>query len=313
MIGLLQVGKGHNVESLANELGITRRTVFRDLDLLKKSDVPIKFDREFQAYHLTSEYSVPPANLTSDEAIAVLVLCQELGGARRMPLLTKASSAARKVAANLPRSIKRQVRHAADAIRIHPPAVNPLEGRTSIYDDLMKSIAKRETVSIRYESFHEDRLIQTVLSPYRLLYSNHSWYVIARSSIHRQVRTFNIGRIRQLDFAGTAYRIPKNFSLERYFGYAWQIIPEPGPIYDVRVRFEKLVAKNVAEVVWHRTQQLDWNKDGTLNFQVRVKGLNEMSWWIMRYGDQAQVLEPRKLRDLVAKRARSMLQRYEVG
>ena len=98
--------------------------------------------------------------------------------------------------------------------------------------------------------------------------------------------------------------------LERYFGDAWHLVPERGPNYDVRIRFERKVANNVAEVVWHRTQHTDWNEDGTLNFQVRVKGLNEMSWWIMGYGDQAQVLAPQKLRDIVASRARNPTGQY---
>jgi predicted DNA-binding transcriptional regulator YafY len=313
MIGLLQVGKGHNVESLAAECGVTRRTVFRDLDLLKEAGAPVQYDREFQAYHLTNGYSVPPANLTRDEAIATIVLCHELGGAGRLPLLTKARSAAAKLAANLPDQIRDYVRNAADAIRIQPPLNNPIEGRASIYDDLIESIAKREHIRVRYDSLYDGKIIETRLSPYRIFYRKHAWYVAARSSMHRAVRTFNIGRIRQIDFTNSTYRIPKNFSLERYLGEGWRFIPDRGPNYEVRIRFGKMVARNVDEVIWHRTQKTNWNTDGTLDFRVRTKGLKEMSWWVLGYGDEAQVIGPPQLRKLVATRVRRMAEMYKAG
>jgi hypothetical protein len=91
------------------------------------------------------------------------------------------------------------------------------------------------------------------------------------------------------------------------------LIPEAGPDQDVIVRFEKMVAKNVAEVAWHKTQQLVWRDDGRLDFHVRVSGINEISWWILGYGDQAEVLEPPALRELVERRCRQLLTRYAAG
>ena len=88
------------------------------------------------------------------------------------------------------------------------------------------------------------------------------------------------------------FEIPRGFSLERYLGNAWHLIPEPGPDHDVLIRFSPMVARNVAEVAWHKTQQLTWNDDRSLDFQVRVSGLNEISWWILGYGDQAEVRKP---------------------
>ena len=71
-----------------------------------------------------------------------------------------------------------------------------------------------------------------------------------------------------------------------------------------------MVAQNVAEVNWHKTQKLTFNTDGTLDFQVTVSGLNEISWWILGYGDQAEVLQPPELRRLVAGHAARMLGHY---
>jgi predicted DNA-binding transcriptional regulator YafY len=43
---------------------------------------------------------------------------------------------------------------------------------------------------------------------------------------------------------------------------------------------------------------------------VQVSGLREISWWILGYGDQAEVLKPAALRDLIAQRALRMAEMY---
>ena len=48
LISLLQAGRGYHVEGLAQECGVSRRTIFRDLDLLRKSGVPLHYDEDQQ-------------------------------------------------------------------------------------------------------------------------------------------------------------------------------------------------------------------------------------------------------------------------
>jgi predicted DNA-binding transcriptional regulator YafY len=64
MIGLLQAGKGHNVDSLAAHCGISRRTVFLDLEVLCQAGVPLKLDDEFQVYHHADTFFLPPTKFT---------------------------------------------------------------------------------------------------------------------------------------------------------------------------------------------------------------------------------------------------------
>jgi len=134
--------------------------------------------------------------------------------------------------------------------------------------------------------------------------------VIGRSSLHKQARTLNLARIRSIAMLKETFQIPQGFSVERYLGNAWNLVPEEGRDSEVTVRFQPLVAKNVAEVTWHKTQRLELNGDGTLDFHVTVSGLKEISWWILGYGDQAEVIRPPELRDLIAQRARNLLARY---
>ncbi|HEX3997197.1 MAG TPA: WYL domain-containing protein [Pirellulales bacterium] len=310
LIGLLQVGRGHNIRSLANDCEVSRRTIFRDLDVLRAAGVPLEFDDEFQSYRLPQTYLLPPTNFSAEEALAVLVLCDELGANHRLPFYAPARSAAMKLHAALPARLQKYLRDITGAIRIQLPPGAAIDDKQPIYQQLIDALARRQCVRIRYDSFSDGQVISTRLSPYRLMFSLRSWYVIGRSSLHRATRTFHVGRILKLEPTGDAYRIQRGFSLEQYLRNAWHLIPEPGPDRQVRIRFEKLVARNVAEVRWHATQQTEFQPDGSLDFRVTVSGLKEISWWVLGYGDKAEVLEPPELRAMVAAHAGRMAEQY---
>ena len=310
LVGLLQAGKAHNAEGLATECGVSRRTIFRDLDVLRQSGVPLQFDELSQKYRIPGTYYLPPTNFTPEEALSLIVLCHELGSRSGVPFFGPARSAALKLESSLPGRLRDLLKGMTNAVRIRPVPANPLPDHQPIYEQLLEAISERRRVRIRYGSLTEWEEIRTQLSPYQLLFSRRSWYVIGRSSLHRSTRTFNVGRILELEVLNTRFQIPRGFSIERYLRNAWHLIPEPGPDQKVAIRFEKMVAQNVAEVVWHKTQEVTFNDDGSLELRVTVSGLNEISWWILGYGDQAEVVRPAKLRRLVAERAERTARRY---
>ena len=310
LIGLLQAGRGYNTDALAQACGVSRRTVFRDLDLLRLSGVPLKFDEKQQRYRIPGACLLPPTNFTPEEALSLLVLCHELGDGSGVPFLGSARTAAVKLESSLPVRLRDQLRDVTAALHIHPGPANPLTGCKPVYEQLLDAIATRRNVRLRYGSLQEAKEIATRLSPYELFFSRRSWYVVGRSSLHRAKRTFHLGRILQIEVLDDHFQIPRGFSLERYFGNAWHMIPEKGPDHEVVVRFDKLVAQNVAEVNWHKTQRVVFHADGSADFQVTVSGLNEISWWILGYGDQAEVLQPPELRRLIAERGQRMVEKY---
>jgi proteasome accessory factor B len=153
------------------------------------------------------------------------------------------------------------------------------------------------------------RTLTTKISPYAVFFNRRSWYVIGRSSWHRSIRTFNLGRLQDVVMLDDPCVVPPHFTLERHFRLAWQMIRKK-PRADVVIRFERMVAKNVAEVVWHKTQRCELQADGSLLFSVTVDGFDEIVWWILGYGDQAEVLSPPELRRRIARHAEALAARY---
>jgi proteasome accessory factor B len=308
---LLQSGKGSNVNSLAAECQVTRRTIFRDLEIIREAGLPLEYQPEFQVYRLPASLALPPTQFTAEEALATIVLCGQLREATRFPFPNAARSVAQKLESILPAKLREHLRDANGAIEQLPQPTSHLDqDQGSHYRTLVAAISQRRAMRMDYRGALDATPISTKIFPYRLLWSRHSWYVIARSSLHRGVRTFHVGRIQALTELPERFKIPAGFRIERYLGNAWHLIPEQGDDHLVRLQFSSLVARNVADVVWHRTQKVHWNDDGSLNFEVTVSGLSEISWWILGYGDQVQVLAPPKLRDMIAARIAKMAAMY---
>ena len=270
---MLQAGQGDNADGLARACGISRRTVFRDIETLRAAGVPVQCIEDDGRYSIASEFFLRPTNFTPAEALSIIALAGQLGSDNNVPFFGPARSAALKLQSSLPPALRRELLSVARAIHVRIEPIDPLTGHESVYDKLVEAIATRRVCPINYQSLTEWEAIDTRLRPYHLLFNRHSWYVIGRSSLHGSTRTFNLGRINAIELLEQKYVRPRGFSVDRYLGNAWNLMPERGPDYHVVVRFASMVANNVAEVAWHRTQQSEFLADGSLEFHADVSGL----------------------------------------
>lgn len=314
LVERLQSGRLYNARELADFCEVSHRTMFRDLKVLQKSGVPVLYDDQRRGYFMPAASFLPPTDLTLQEALAMIVLTQELGDRERgIPFQEAARKASLKFLSNITGQLKSYLGDATAAVHVRTEPRHALKGARTHYELLQQALAEKKKVRLRYNSLFDGCEIGLLLSPYAMLFSRRSWYVVGRSSIHRAIRTFHLGRILESTLTDDVFKLPPRFSLSKHLGLAWHLIREPAKKARVVVRFQPLVAPNVAEVTWHPTQQVEHREDGSIDFSVTVEGLREIAWWILGYGDQAEVLEPRELRQIVAERVRGLAAIYGVG
>lgn len=311
LLQLLQDGRGQNSDGLAKAFAVRPRTIFRDLETLRAAGVPLTYDMAAQRYSIPRGTFGPPADLTAAEALSLWALANSGAHQSSLPFGDSSRSAIAKLERSLPRDERQKFRRTVKALHFLPDKAASLAGRSALYQRLVDAIVTRHAVQIEYASVTEWEKIATKLRPYQLLFCRHSWYVVGRSSLHREVRVFNLARIESLTQLGERFSVPKDFDLEKRLGNAWIMIRETGRDNHIVVKFGSLVAQNVAEVNWHKTQRTKFLPDGSMLFEATVSGLSEVAWWILGYGDQAEVLRPAKLRRLIAGRVKRMAAMYE--
>jgi proteasome accessory factor B len=309
----LQAGKSYAVSDLSKMFGTSRRTIFRDLKELQAIGVPYRYDAKTGGYTIEPEFFLPPVDLSLQEALSLLILAHKARDQIQLPFKNSALLAALKIENNLPAKIRQYCNTALQNISTRAGAQAPVThpaGLDKTFAQLQQAIVKKRKVNIRYHSLFEGRIIDVELCPYHLLYNKRAWYVLGRSSLHKSVRTFKLNRIRELTTTQRCFVDRENFDVYDYLGRAWSMIPE-GRIHNIKLRFLPKVANNVAEVQWHSTQKVVRNSDGSATIEFRVDGIGEITWWILGYGDQVQVLAPKALRKKVLEVAKNMVKLNE--
>lgn len=309
----LQAGKSYAVEDLSEMLGMSRRTVFRDLKELRSIGVPCRYDVRTSSYTIEPEFFLPPVDLNLQEALSLLLLVYKVHNQIQLPFKSSALLAALKIENNLPAGIRQYCNMALLNISARSGAQAPVHGSGGLdrtFAQLQKAITKKRKVHICYHSLFESNIIELDLDPYHLLFNQRAWYVVGLSSMHNSIRTFKLNRIREMEVMEKCYLGGERFNLNDYLGNAWSMIPE-GRIYNIKLQFMPKVANNVTEVQWHSTQKVTRNGDGSATVEFRVDGLGEISWWILGYGDQVQVIAPKALRERVLETAKNMVKLNE--
>lgn len=101
---------GVTAEQLAAELGVSVRTIYRDLDALREASLPIAAERgRGGGYALDRTYSLPPVNFTAREAMVLLTLGRLASDLRLFPFTRTLGSSLAKVRAALPTATQRRL------------------------------------------------------------------------------------------------------------------------------------------------------------------------------------------------------------
>jgi predicted DNA-binding transcriptional regulator YafY len=236
------------------------------------------------------------ANITADE-LADLATAVELF--RREHMSVQADSAKRvisKIRALLKRPLVAKIEPdlealtEAEGLAMRPgprPKIN-----SEIIGTLRQAIITRHKVRLHYLSRRSRRRRHLVVRPYGFLYGSRH-YLVAWSNRAKDFRNFalsNIERVRVLDRTFTR---KSDFSLRDYAQRSFGVFQE-NPV-DVVLRFAPTAAIDAREFLFHPTQVLQPQPDGSLIVQFHAGGLLEMSWHLFTWQGQVEILRPERL------------------
>lgn len=306
----LQSGQCYTTNDLADMLGISRRTVFRHLNVLKEANIPCHYDRKKRSYSVDLKVFLPPLTLETREALSLLLLALKLRSHISLPFKDSALQAAIKIENNLSSETRQYCNAALRYISVKPAPQARMDLLDNTFAQLLKAILKKRVVNIHYHLPYEHKGIVTDLSPYHLRYDDHTWWVIGKSTFHKRVCTLKLGQIKELNTLDKLFIEKEEFDISDYLGRVWSMTRE-GRLYNVKLKFLPEVAHSVAGVQWHSTQAVTFEDDGSAILEFRVDGLNDITWWVLGYGDKVQVLAPIVLRKRIAEIAHNMLKNNE--
>lgn len=298
LITLLQTRTGWDAPSLARELGISTRTLFRDLNTLEEAGIPCRSEQGGD-YRIQQGFFLPPISLTASEVLGLMQLTRFVGQHRERPFHAHALSAIYKLITTVPEPLRATCGQMIGNISIDPDPKLDTDRESQFFTQLQQSVDMGRACKIVYRAVNGEEEQAFELEPYLLHHANRAWYVLGKTDLHDEVRMLKLVRITELILTNRRFERPRSYRVGDKLGNAWKMLPE-GREYDIELEFTARVATNVSEVRWHASQSHEIKDDGRCVMRFKVDGLNEIAWWVCGYADQVIVNKPKKLREIVS-------------
>ena len=289
---------GISAQALADRIGVSKRTVYRDvLAMDEQAGLPIWNDEG--KFGLDKGAFLQPLALTLHEATTLFLAARMLAKASDEHD-TELIGAFVKLASILPPVLAEHIQATVDAFSTTPPN----DRFTRVFRVLAEAWAKQRVVQIEYDAGVYDpkkgprktRVRPLAIEPSAL---THALYLIGYDESRKARRTYKVERILSASLTPETFTPPETESPARELLKAWDVIADEDPV-KVVIRFSPVVAKRAAETRWHPSQVLEPQADGSLLWRGQIAGMREIRIWILGWGADAEVLEPAALRDEVA-------------
>src|SRR3954447_20176887 len=289
---------GLSAQDLADRIGVSKRTVYRDLRAME-SDAALPIWEDSGRFGLERDAFLPPLALTLHEAVT-LSLAARLLAKVSDEHDTELIGAFVKLAQVLPPVLAEHIEATVDVFSTTPPNAR----FTKVFRVLAEGWAQRRVVVIEYDAGVYDsskpsrktRVRPLAIEPSAL---THALYLLAWDEGRGARRTFKLERILSASLTPETFEPPEGYSAAEELARAWDVIADDEPL-NVVIRFSPAVAKRAAETRWHPSQEIEEQPDGSLLWQATVGGRREIRIWIMGWGADAEVLEPAALREDIA-------------
>lgn len=193
LVRLLRDGRVHRAQDMADRLGVSIRTVYRDMDTLIASGIPIEGNRGL-GYRATAEVTLPPLNLSMTELEALHLGMSIVGeAAHDEELKAAALSLSAKIDASLPED--RSTTPAAFGFAVYPFA-DTAKGFQHM-PQIRSAIRARQKLRITARN-DRSKEVDRVIRPLQLDYWGRVWTVVAWCELAKDFREFRVDRITAL-------------------------------------------------------------------------------------------------------------------
>lgn len=303
---------GMTIEDLCGTLEANRRTVYRDLDVLRAAGFAVdKETREDgRVYYLIPQGArTPTIPFTATELLALYFSQGLLKPLEGTPFKQGIASALEKIERTLPVHALDFVGASNQALVLKATAFKDYAAHARKMDDLLRASRERRKVELSYHALHSGEVSIHRFHPYCSTLHNSSFYWIGHSELRGAMRTLLLDRIRHVKVLEEAFHVPETFDPETFLEESFGITHE-GRTEEVRIAFAAGAARPVQERTWHPSQRIEKRPDGSIVLTMNTAGLEEVYRWVLSYGAEAKVLAPLALADRVKRAHEDAARRY---
>lgn len=275
-------------KELAEHFGVSVRTIYRDIDVLSRSNIPIYTNQgKGGGINLLDNFVLDKSLISEDEQNQILFALQsleKLNVNNEKMLLDKMSILFNKATRNW--------------IEIDFSSWGTDSTQNERFNKLKEAILNKQVVEITYfNSYGEENIRQ--VEPLQIWFKDKSWYIKAFCRLKQDYRIFKIARIRDIKILDEHFE--KDLPVEKEEKTKFKVIS---------LKLE--ISKEMAYRVYDEFEKENINKNENGDFIVEVE-YPENEWvygYILSFGEYVKVLSPEYAKDIIKKRLEKTIKNY---
>ncbi len=290
LLSLLQTRRDWPGGELADRLGVSGRTIRRDVERLRELGYPVDaVTGPAGGYRLHAGTAMPPLLLDDDEAVAIAVGLRTAAGASVTGIEETSIRALVKLEQVLPAHLRRRV-NALQSVLATLPASGPMvdpEALTAIAG----ACRERERLRFAYRSRDATRSTRHV-EPHSLVNLGRRWYLVAWDCDREGWRTFRIDRLERPRPAGTRFT-PRTLPAQDPAAYVAANLKAAPSRHQARVTLHAPAGQVRARpYLWGTVEPID---EHTCEYRTSDDSLDWLAMRVGMFGVEFEVHEPPEL------------------
>ena len=213
-------------QELAERLEVSPRTIYRDIQDLSLSGVPVEGETGV-GYHLRYSLDIPPLMFNTDEIEALVLgtrMLQSWGGS---DLSISAQSVMDKIYAVIPE----ELREVLDSSKMYAPRFGPREDLQSTLDICRKAIHDHQYLKLSYQRA-DDQLSQREIKPLGLFFWGNVWTLSAWCELRNTFRNFRLDRMQDIEVLDQYFKEQAGQTLQDCLAKMYSPSADETPIYE---------------------------------------------------------------------------------
>ena len=287
---VLEKGKV-TANELAEKYEVSIRTIYRDIDVLSSSRIPIYATQgKGGGIEIADDFVLKKSFLSENEQEQILIALKGLELINKEydnELLTKLTALFKTKNTNW--------------IEVDFTNWQRSKSYDELFKDIKSAIINKNIVQFIYFSSNKKETSRKV-KPIRLLFKGWDWYMYAFCLSRNDFRYFKLSRIKEFEILPNTFEDDfDNIVLKKEMEYEETVF--------VKVKFDRKIAFRVYDEV---SSAIEEDEDGNLYATVELPNDYNLYNYIFSYGDAAEVLEPKEIRDKIKNIINIMAKKYEI-
>lgn len=311
ILWMLNSGAKITAKQISEKLEINIRTVYRYVDALCASGVPIISDPGHNGgYSLLNHFIQAPLLLNLEEKKALLqaaVFAKEAGHPSSEALETVTS----KLRMYSNQAQERLLDHHLAGLEVINRTVDP--SVQPILAELELAVSQECSTEIEYRTGREEQSKKRMIDPYGMVYWNNKWYTVAFCHLRNEIRSFRIDRILAIKLTPVLFKRPEGFSTREFF--IKNLLPDSVD----QNRLVPLIVKGRAEALddlcmhWYLGHHLNERTSNQAIFLLDENAIHVyVPYFLLSYGKSIQIIEPQSLKERLVAIASDLIDYYRL-